>query len=46
MRTKNSIKNIIMNFLYNFLNYGLRFASRIVFVKTLAKVYFGGNGLL
>lgn len=46
MRTKNSIKNIIMNFLYNFLNYGLRFASRIVFVKTLAKVYLGVNGLL
>ena len=35
-----------MNFLYNFLNYGLRFASRIVFVKTLAKVYLGVNGLL
>ena len=46
MRTKNSIKNIIMNFLYNLLNYGLRFASRIFFVKTLAEVYLGVNGLL
>lgn len=46
MRTENSIKNIIMNFLYNFLNYGLRFVSRIVFVKTLAEVYLGVNGLL
>ena len=46
MRTKNSIRNIIMNFLYNFLNYGLRFASRVVFVKTLAEVYLGVNGLL
>lgn len=46
MRTENSIKNIIMNFLYNLLNYGLRFASRIIFVKTLAEVYLGVNGLL
>lgn len=46
MRTENSIKNIIMNFLYNILNYGLRFVSRIVFVKTLAEVYLGVNGLL
>lgn len=46
MRTENSIKNIIMNFLYNLLNYGLRFVSRIVFVKTLAEVYLGVNGLL
>ena len=46
MRTENSIKNIIMNFLYNFLNYGIRFASRIIFVKTLAEVYLGINGLL
>ena len=46
MRTKNSIKNIVMNLLYNFLNYGLRFVSRIVFVKTLAKIYLGVNGLL
>ena len=35
-----------MNFLYNLLNYGLRFASRIFFVKTLAEVYLGVNGLL
>ena len=46
MRTENSIKNIIMNFLYNILNYGLRFISRIIFVKTLAEVYLGVNGLL
>jgi len=46
MRTENSIKNIIMNFLYNLLNYGLRFVSRIIFVKTLAEVYLGVNGLL
>lgn len=46
MRTENSIKNIIMNFLYNLLNYGLRFASRIIFVKTLAEIYLGINGLL
>ena len=46
MRTENSIKNIIMNFLYNILNYGLRFVSRIVFVKMLAGVYLGVNGLL
>ena len=46
MRTENSLKNIIMNFIYNFLNYGLRFVSRIIFVKTLAKVYLGVNGLL
>lgn len=46
MRTENSIKNIIMNFLYNILNYGLRFLSRIIFVKTLAEVYLGVNGLL
>lgn len=46
MRTENSIKNIIMNFLYNILNYGLRFVSRIIFVKTLAEVYLGVNGLL
>lgn len=46
MRTENSIKNIIMNFLYNLLNYGLRFLSRIIFVKTLAEVYLGVNGLL
>ena len=46
MRTENSIKNIIMNFLYNLLNYGVRFASRIIFVKTLAEVYLGVNGLL
>ena len=35
-----------MNFLYNILNYGLRFISRIIFVKTLAEVYLGVNGLL
>ena len=46
MRTQNSIKNIIMNFLYNILNYGLRFVSRIIFVKTLSEVYLGVNGLL
>ena len=46
MRTENSIKNIIMNFLFNILNYGLRFVSRIVFVKTLSEVYLGLNGLL
>lgn len=46
MRTDNTIKNVIMNFLYNFLNYGLRFVSRIIFVKTLAEVYLGVNGLL
>lgn len=46
MRTENSIKNIVTNFLYNFLNYGLRFVSRIIFVKTLAEVYLGVNGLL
>lgn len=46
MRTENSIKNIAMNFLYNILNYGLRFLSRIIFVKTLAEVYLGVNGLL
>lgn len=46
MRTENSIKNIIMNVLYNLLNYGLRFACRIIFVKTLAEVYLGVNGLL
>ena len=37
---------ISWNFLYNFLNYGIRFASRIIFVKTLAEVYLGINGLL
>ena len=46
MRTKNTLKNIVMNILYNILNYGLRFVSRIIFVKKLSVTYLGINGLL
>lgn len=46
MRTKNSVKNIIMNFVNNFLLNIFRFVLRIIFVKVLAEVYLGVNGLL
>lgn len=46
MRTKNSVKNIIMNFTNNILLNIFRFVLRIIFVKVLAEVYLGVNGLL
>lgn len=46
MRTKNSVKNIVMNFANNILLNVFRFVLRIIFVKVLAEVYLGVNGLL
>ena len=46
MRTKNTINNILMNFLNNIVLNILRFVSRVIFVKVLAEVYLGVNGLL
>lgn len=46
MRTKNSIKNILMSFANNILINVFRFVLRIIFVRVLAEVYLGVNGLL
>ena len=46
MRTLNSLKNVVGSLANSLVLNLLRFVSRIVFVKVLADVYLGVNGLL